>query len=276
MRLLGIDYGEKNIGLALSDDKGLMAFPEGVISNDKKTIETIFSFIKANKVIKVVVGDSKDFQGKPNKIMQKVMPFVETLKEKGVEVILEPEFMSSQQAEFFMGKTKMLDASAATIILQSYIDKQKPTVSNDEYLKNKIMTNEIRENKDKVKTADAQQASLPVAPEAPKHISYDDFAKVELKVGKILSAEALPKSEKLLRLSVDFAEGSPRTILSGIAKYFPEGVGLVGKRCMFVTNLEPRKMMGQESNGMILAVSTDAGFSLLEPNESIPEGTKAK
>lgn len=276
MRLLGIDYGEKNIGLALSDDKGLLAFPLRVVLNDKKIIETILSLVRENGVAKVIVGDSKDFQGKPNKIMQKVMPFVETLKEKGVDVVLEPEFMSSQQAEFFLGKTKMLDASAATIILQSYIDKQKPSSSNDEYLTNKIMTNEPKETKSEISTEAASVPVVPSVPQAPLHITYDDFAKVELKVGKILSAEALPKSEKLLKLSVDFAEGTPRTILSGIAKHFPEGAGLVGKRCMFVTNLEPRKMMGMESNGMILAVSTDTGFSLLEPNESIPEGTKAK
>jgi methionyl-tRNA synthetase len=125
------------------------------------------------------------------------------------------------------------------------------------------------------------QPVVPTAPIAPvpavnPRIPYDDFAKVELKVGKIIAAEAMPKSEKLLKLTVDFAEGAPRTILSGIAKYFPNGEGLVGRKSMFVTNLEPRKMMGLESNGMILAVSTETGFSLLEPNETIPEGTKAK
>ncbi len=108
-------------------------------------------------------------------------------------------------------------------------------------------------------------------------IPYDTFAQVEMKVGKILSAEPIEKSEKLLKLSVDFAEGTPRTILSGIAKYFPLGAGLAGKKCMFVTNLEPRAMMGMESQGMILAVSTDDGkFSLLEPQGDIPEGTKAR
>jgi methionyl-tRNA synthetase len=120
-------------------------------------------------------------------------------------------------------------------------------------------------------------------------ISYDDFAKVEMKVGKILKAEPIPKSDKLLKLSVDFAEGitpenpmgTPRQILSGIAKYFPDPNLLVGKKCMFVTNLAPRQMMGQESNGMILAVSTDDGeFSLLEPKSvkggDIPAGTKAR
>jgi methionyl-tRNA synthetase len=128
---------------------------------------------------------------------------------------------------------------------------------------------------DDAKTLIQPVAPTLVSPVNPR-ISYDDFAKVELKVGKIVAAEAMPKSEKLLKLTVDFAEGSPRTILSGIAKYFPNGEGLVGRKSMFVTNLEPRKMMGMESNGMILAVSTDTGFSLLEPNETIPEGTKAK
>lgn len=134
-------------------------------------------------------------------------------------------------------------------------------------------------------------------------ISYEEFSKVELRVGKIISVESVPKSDKLLKLLVDFGlipqtpqpiveldEDAPvqsseppvetrevRQILSGIAKYFPEIQNLVGKKCMFVTNLAPRMMMGMESNGMILAVSTDDGrFSLLEPNDSIPEGTKAK
>lgn len=108
-------------------------------------------------------------------------------------------------------------------------------------------------------------------------ITYDDFAKVEIKVGKILSAEKIPETDKLLKLSVDFAEGTPRQIVSGISLYFPDCTVLVGKKCMFVTNLQPRMIKGFESNGMLFAVSTEDGkFSLLEPREDIPEGTKAK
>lgn len=108
-------------------------------------------------------------------------------------------------------------------------------------------------------------------------ISYDDFAKVEIKAGKILSAEKIPDTDKLLKLSVDFAEGSPRQIVSGISMYFPDPAVLVGKTCMFVTNLEPRSIKGHESNGMLFALSTsDGNFSLLEPNTTIPVGTKAK
>ncbi len=108
-------------------------------------------------------------------------------------------------------------------------------------------------------------------------ITYEDFAKVEVRVGKILSAEKIPDTDKLLKLSVDFAEGSPRQIVSGISLYFPDCSVLVGKKCMFVTNLAPRTIKGHESNGMLFAVSTEDGkFSLLEPNADIPEGAKAK
>ena len=144
-------------------------------------------------------------------------------------------------------------------------------------------------------------------------ISYDDFKKIEIRAGKILSAEKIPNTDKLLKLSVDFAETvsvpapvdpiieaaegvasvapsiadtqvlapivtklPPRQIVSGIAMYFPDPAVLVGKTCMFVTNLEPRKIKGFESNGMIFAVSDDKGnFSLLEPNSSIQPGTQA-
>jgi methionyl-tRNA synthetase len=108
-------------------------------------------------------------------------------------------------------------------------------------------------------------------------ISYEDFAKVEIKAGKIISAEKISDTDKLLKLMVDFAEEKPRQIVSGISLYFPDPAVLVGKTCMFVTNLEPRTIKGFESNGMLFALSTPEGnFSLLEPNSTIPAGTKAK
>lgn len=113
-------------------------------------------------------------------------------------------------------------------------------------------------------------------------ISYEEFKKVEIRAGKILSAEKIPETDKLLKLSVDFAEkdeagnAKSRQIVSGISGYFPDPQVLVGKTCMFVTNLEPRVIKGFESNGMLFAVSTGEGaFSLLEPNSGIPPGTKA-
>ncbi len=108
-------------------------------------------------------------------------------------------------------------------------------------------------------------------------ITIEDFKKVELRVGKILTVEKVPDTDKLLRLTVDMAEETPRQIVSGIALFFPEIEALIGKKCMFVANLEPRVIRGLESQGMILAVSTEDGkFSLLEPNGDIPAGTTAK
>ena len=108
-------------------------------------------------------------------------------------------------------------------------------------------------------------------------INIDDFKKIDLKVGQILSVEKVPDTDKLLKLSVDMGEESPRQIISGINLYFPDISVLVGKKCMFVANLEPRVIRGLESNGMILAVSTpDGKFSLLSPNEDIPVGTSAR
>lgn len=108
-------------------------------------------------------------------------------------------------------------------------------------------------------------------------INIEDFKKIDIVVGKILSAEKIPDTDKLLKLSVDLAEEKPRQIVSGIALYFPDCNELVGKKCMFVANLEPRMIRGIESNGMILAVSTEDGkFSLLEPNDEIPAGAKTK
>ena len=108
-------------------------------------------------------------------------------------------------------------------------------------------------------------------------ISIEDFKKVDIVVGKILSAEKVPETDKLLKLSVDLGEINPRQIVSGISLYFPDCAVLIGKKCMFIANLEPRMIRGIESNGMILAVSTPEGkFSLLQPNEEIPAGTMAK
>ncbi len=108
-------------------------------------------------------------------------------------------------------------------------------------------------------------------------ISIDDFKKVELKLGKILSAEKVPETEKLLKLSVDLGEENPRQIVSGIATYFPNPQDLIGVKCMFVSNLAPRVIRGLESNGMILALSTpDGKFSLLSPFGEIEVGTSAK
>jgi len=101
-------------------------------------------------------------------------------------------------------------------------------------------------------------------------ISFDDFEKIEMKIGKIISAEPIDGSEKLLKLQVDFGEET-RQILSGIAKWYtPED--LINKQMVFVTNLEPRIMMGLESQGMLLAAEGEEKPILIVPNEITEPG----
>lgn len=106
-------------------------------------------------------------------------------------------------------------------------------------------------------------------------ISIDEFHKVEMRIGEIRSAEPVEGSEKLLRLVVNFGD-EERQVLSGIAKYVGEPSKLVGKRFAFATNLEPRSLMGLESQAMILAVGGgDEPFSILEAPEATP-GSRVK
>ncbi|MGM9506741.1 methionine--tRNA ligase [Larkinella sp. GY13] len=108
-------------------------------------------------------------------------------------------------------------------------------------------------------------------PEAKPAIQYDDFAKMDIRIGTILEAERVPKSDKLLKLKVEDGTG-PRQILSGIAKHFaPEA--LIGKQVTFLANLAPRKMMGLESQGMILmAEDRDGSLSLIGPDKAVWNG----
>lgn len=108
-------------------------------------------------------------------------------------------------------------------------------------------------------------------------ISYEDFKKVEIKIGKILSAEKVQDTDKLLKLEVDFKEEKPRQIVSGIAGFAtPESI--IGKKVFFVANLEPRMIKGLESQGMLFAVGGegDVPFSFVYADDDVPEGTAAR
>ncbi|MDA1335079.1 MAG: methionine--tRNA ligase, partial [bacterium] len=97
-----------------------------------------------------------------------------------------------------------------------------------------------------------------VAPEIINQITIDDFAKVRMQIGTILSAEKIPEGDKLLKLEIDFGE-EKRQIIAGMAEFIEDPATLVGRQMPFVTNLKPRKLKGYESQGMTLAVSTDEG-----------------
>ncbi len=108
-------------------------------------------------------------------------------------------------------------------------------------------------------------------------IEIDDFARVDLRVGEVLTAERIPKADKLLLLSVDIGEEKPRQILAGIAQYY-EPEGLVGRKVVIVANLKPRKLRGYESQGMVVAASIgDEGRPVIATfTEDVPNGARLK
>ena len=113
------------------------------------------------------------------------------------------------------------------------------------------------------------------APEAVKpECSFDDFEKVDIRVGKVLECEKVKKSKKLLKFKIDDGMGG-RTILSGIAGSYPEPEKLVGMEVLFIANFAPRNMMGHESQGMILsAVNPDGSLTLCSPSSDVAPGTQ--
>ena len=128
--------------------------------------------------------------------------------------------------------------------------------------------------------AEAKKAALPdveVEPQLTEKVDFDTFCKSDLRAVKVKDCQPVKKSDKLLCFTLDDGTGTDRQILSGIAKYYkPEE--LVGKTLVAITNLPPRKMMGKESNGMLLsAIHTEKGeekLNLVMVSDAIPAGAK--
>jgi len=142
MRFLGIDYGSKRIGLAVSDDGGTIAFPKKIISNDATTFKKIGEIIKSENLQEIVVGESLDFSGQTNVISAKIEVFIKELQGKfGLPVHKQKEFLTSVEARKSPGdkalsnksqahtknkatKASSVDAGAAALILQRYLDRR--------------------------------------------------------------------------------------------------------------------------------------------------------
>ncbi|OGG89178.1 hypothetical protein A2592_00565 [Candidatus Kaiserbacteria bacterium RIFOXYD1_FULL_42_15] len=126
MRKMGIDYGSKKTGLALTDESGTMAFPHSVISTNSDLLKNIISLIEKEQVGEVVIGYSLDRDGSPNKIHTAVEGLMLDLTLAiGLPIHLQPEQYTTQAAIRLQGKTAMTDAAAAALILDSYITSNK-------------------------------------------------------------------------------------------------------------------------------------------------------
>ena len=125
MRYLGIDYGTKRIGIAISDEGGTLAFPYAILENGKGSIGEIKTICAHEAVETIIIGESMDYKGQPNIVKKEIDKFiVELRKVVSAPIIEEREFLSTQQARFYQMKRKRVDDSAAAIILQSYLDRK--------------------------------------------------------------------------------------------------------------------------------------------------------
>ncbi|MFT7507789.1 MAG: putative Holliday junction resolvase [Acidimicrobiales bacterium] len=125
MRKMGIDYGSKRVGVAFTDEGGHMAFPHGVLQNDKNLQKEIEKLIIEKEVTEIVMGYSLGRDGEPNPIHAKVEELMTDLTlSVGLPIHLQPEQYTTQEAVRLQGRNDQVDASAAAIILNSYLTQQ--------------------------------------------------------------------------------------------------------------------------------------------------------
>ena len=123
---MGIDFGSKKIGIAVTDDSGNMAFPLEVVPSDDNFIQYVEALVVERDIEEIVIGHSLDNNGNPNQIHSAVEEFItDATLSIGIPIHLEPEQYSTQQAMRLQGKSSQTDAAAAALILNSYITKNK-------------------------------------------------------------------------------------------------------------------------------------------------------
>lgn len=125
MRILGIDYGSKRVGVAVSDESRTFALPVSVVQNTPDLMAEIGKIATDHECKEIVLGESRNYKGEANEILIPSMNFKDALEKLGYTVHFEPEFMTSIQAERLQGKNEKTDASAAALILQSYLDRAR-------------------------------------------------------------------------------------------------------------------------------------------------------
>lgn len=119
---MAIDYGEKRVGIASTDDSGAFALPRMVLPNNEQLLEIILKFKETEGIEEIVMGESRNLDGTPNPILEKILEFKKELEQRGMKVTLHPEVYTTMEARRLQGQTDMTDASAAALILKSFID----------------------------------------------------------------------------------------------------------------------------------------------------------
>ena len=123
---MGIDYGKKRIGAAMSDKEGQMAFPYAVIENNAKKFSVIGKICENENISKIVVGLPKNLKGEETEMTKEIQKFGRRLRQKiGLKIIFQNEMFSTKEAVQIQGRRQEIDASAAALILDSYLKKEK-------------------------------------------------------------------------------------------------------------------------------------------------------
>ncbi|PIP55795.1 MAG: Holliday junction resolvase RuvX [Candidatus Zambryskibacteria bacterium CG22_combo_CG10-13_8_21_14_all_42_17] len=128
MRLMAIDYGEKRVGIALTDETGSFALPRAVWPNDRSLMDKVIKLIKEEAIGKIIIGESKNLDGSANPVQKEINKFKDELQKSllaevsEIEIIFHPEVFTTVEARRLQGQTDMTDASAAALILKSFID----------------------------------------------------------------------------------------------------------------------------------------------------------
>ena len=119
---MALDYGSKRVGVASTDETGHFALPRMVLANNEELLEKVLEFKMKEGIDEIVMGESHNLDGTPNAIMKEIENFKNQLEEKGMQVVLHPEVFSTMEARQIQGNNELTDASAAAIILKSFLD----------------------------------------------------------------------------------------------------------------------------------------------------------
>jgi putative holliday junction resolvase len=122
MKIMALDYGEKRVGVASTDESGQFALPRTTFTNDELLLEKVIELKNREEIEIIVMGESKNFAGAPNPIYSEALAFAKKLEGEGIRVAWHPEIMTTVEARRIQGNNEHTDASAAALILKSYIE----------------------------------------------------------------------------------------------------------------------------------------------------------
>jgi len=223
------------------------------------------------------LGNKYLAETEPWKLAKMDMPRVETILNLALQIaanlsiVVEPflPFTSKKLKEMLNFSSKNWSDAGSYLLLKESHQLAEPKLLFEK-IEDAVIEAQIKKLNDKKNAIEI--ASQPVEPSKPE-VSFDDFSKMDIRIAKILKAERVEKSKKLLKLQVDTGIDT-RTVMSGIAEHFsPDEI--IGKQVTILVNLAPRKIMGVESQGMILMASDkDGSLRLLQPNEVVAQGSK--